>query len=185
MTLIANKIFAFLTVAAQVIFLFGLIYFFIYRQRKNNRLLRFLAERGIVPAFFIALLATLASLFYSVIAGFAPCDLCWYQRIFMYPQVILLGLAWLKKDKNIIDYSLTLALIGGLVSLYHNYLGWAASADVCAVTSGISCLRLYVVELSYITIPLMSLSAFALIVLILAVQKILSQKNKYNDLPVR
>ena len=59
-------------------------------------------------SWFIALAAMLGSLYYSEIRGLAPCVLCWYQRILMYPQVLLLGLAIVKNDRGIADYILLL-----------------------------------------------------------------------------
>ena len=156
MILIANHFLAVLTVVAQIIFAGSLLYFLIYRNQENNRLFKFLAEQGIAIAFFVALAATLGSLFYSQVAGFAPCDLCWYQRIFMFPQVVILGLAWIKQERRIIDYSLILALFGLLISLYHNYVSWGGvPVNVCTTASfvGVSCLRRYVFESGYITIP--------------------------------
>ena len=183
MILIVNHLFAVLTVVAQIIFVSGWLYFLIYRHQAGNRLLKFLAEQGIAIAFFVALAATLGSLFYSQVAGFAPCDLCWYQRIFMYPQVFILGLAWIKQERRIIDYSLVLALFGLLISLYHNYVSWggvSVNVSTTAFFVGVSCLRRYVFEFGYITIPLMGLTAFALLILVLMAQKTLNQKRNNN-----
>ncbi len=171
---IINHLLSYLVILALVLILGVLVYLILFRAAKNSWLRRLFEDWGARLAFFIALLATLGSLFYSNIAGFAPCELCWYQRIFMYPQVILLGLAWFKKEKRIIDYSLILAGLGFLIALYHNYLTWGgATTTVCATASfvGVSCLRRYVFEFGFITIPFMSLSAFALIILILAAGK--------------
>ncbi|KPC98964.1 Disulfide bond formation protein C [Geobacillus sp. BCO2] len=66
-----------------------------------------------------SLIATLGSLYFSEVLGFIPCDLCWFQRIFMYPQVIILGIAIVRKDAAAARYSFTLSLIGGGISLYH------------------------------------------------------------------
>ncbi|MEK7067519.1 MAG: disulfide bond formation protein B, partial [Patescibacteria group bacterium] len=81
-----------------------------FNSGKINRAIDWFSQQGIKFAFIIALLATLGSLFYSEVAGFEPCKLCWYQRIFMYPQVLLWGIAWWKKDKHIADYAVSLAL---------------------------------------------------------------------------
>jgi disulfide bond formation protein DsbB len=121
----------------------------------------------------IALLATLGSLFFSEITGFEPCKLCWFQRIFMYPQVVLLGLAWFKKDRKIVDYSLALAMIGAATSIYHNYIYYAAQkAAFCGSAS--SCAAPYVLEFGYITIPIMALTGFFSLILILSIQKAVS-----------
>jgi len=177
MTATMTLILALLTMAAQALFAAGLIYFLIYRRTENDLRLNFIKKQGIKLAFLVALLAVSGSLFYSEIAGYAPCDLCWFQRIFMYPQVIILGLAIIKKERRIIDYSLALAVIGWLIALYHNYAGWGgASLTVCTAAVSGACLRRYVFAFGYITIPLMSLTAFSLLILILAAARSLFKK---------
>jgi disulfide bond formation protein DsbB len=128
----------------------------------------YIQKHGLKLAFIISLVATLGSLFYSNVAGYTPCSLCWFQRIFIYPQVFLLGLALYKKEKVVIDYSLLLILVGGLISLYHNYIYYnAISTSFCASDEVAACATRYIWELGYITIPLMALSAFILIGLLL------------------
>src|SRR5258708_5189085 len=82
---------------------FAVLLFFILITPLRKRgwtkdLVEFIGERAIFFSFLVALAATLGSLFYSGIANFQPCLLCWWQRIFLYPQVILLFVAFLKKD---------------------------------------------------------------------------------------
>jgi disulfide bond formation protein DsbB len=89
-------------------------------------------------------------------------------------------MAWLKKEPAIIKYSLTLAIIGAAISLYHNYISLGGQVlTACATFSavGVSCLQRYVFKFGYITIPLMALTAFALIILILGAQKVWLKKN--------
>src|SRR3989344_7919790 len=100
---IANKIFALGTIAGQISIVAFVIYFFFFRSRQNA-VTKFLHQNGLLLAFLVALSSVFGSLFYSQIAGFAPCELCWFQRVFMYPQVLLLGFALVKKDTRIIDY---------------------------------------------------------------------------------
>ena len=167
---LVNKILSVGVIIIQLIFivsLFGLIF---YQPKKGSELAKFLGKRGILLAFVIALAATLGSLFYSEIAGYAPCDLCWYQRIFMYPQVIILGISLWHKDLGAAKYGLPLAIIGLVIALYHNYIILSGSTlSVCTQSTftGVSCLQRYVFEFGYVTIPLMSFSAFALVALIL------------------
>jgi len=170
LTEIVNQILSIGAILVQVIFLVGFVYLIFLKPGKYPPLSSFLKKWGLFLAFLIALAAVSGSLFYSEIAGFAPCDLCWFQRIFMYPQVIILGIAIWKKDLGAIKYSLPLAIGGLIVALYHNYITYSGSAiSVCSRSTfiGVSCLQRYVFEFGYITIPLMSLSAFALIALIL------------------
>lgn len=119
-------------------------------------------------AFLVALVATLGSLFYSDVAGFEPCKLCWYQRILMYPQVILFGLALWKRDHGVWLYSLTLSVIGAAIAGYHYLLqlGIAPSLPCSAVGYSASCAQRFVMTFGYITIPVMALTAFVLLALL-------------------
>lgn len=176
--LIVNKILAVSTLGMQVLILAGIFYLLFFRQKRGGVFI-FFNRHGIGLAFIIALLATGGSLFYSNIAGFAPCDLCWLQRIFMYPQVVLLGLAWMWQDKKIINYSLALAIVGSIISLYHNYISYTGNAITSCVVggTGVSCIGQYVVEFGYITIPLMALTGFLALILIFIFQKLSEGKE--------
>lgn len=114
-------------------------------------------------AWLIALVATGGSLYFSEIAGFTPCELCWIQRILMYPLVIMLGMACFRGDRHIIPYVLPLSIIGGGFSLYH-YIEQKAT-EVPSVCSGdaVPCSGAYMNLLGFITIPFLALIAFALI----------------------
>lgn len=114
--------------------------------------------------FLVAFLATAGSLLYSNIIGFPPCELCWVQRIFLYPQVIILGLALWKKTKDAAVYSLALSGLGALVAAFH-YYGQMFNPDALSAceAGGVSCAQLFFVEFGYITIPLMSLTTFIVI----------------------
>ncbi|TFD91895.1 disulfide oxidoreductase [Jeotgalibacillus sp. R-1-5s-1] len=108
--------------------------------------------------------ATVGSLYFSEIRDFVPCDMCWYQRIFMYPIVIVLGAAIIKKDAKAALYSALLSGIGGSISLYHygiqklDFL--SESAPACGV---VSCTGQYINWLGFITIPFLALTAFIII----------------------
>lgn len=114
-----------------------------------------------------ALAATLGSLYLSDIQGWTPCKMCWLQRIFMYPQVVLLAIALWVKDRTIVRYILALSLIGIALALYHYYLQIEATffpepvdPTVPCDASGESCARTYTFRFGYITIPMMAASAF-------------------------
>src|SRR3989344_3894965 len=123
-------------------------------------------------AFAVVLSAVLGSLVYSEILGYEPCKLCWIQRIFIYPQVLVLGLAlWgrHKGNRALLDISLLMSVIGGIIALYHYLLQLGLVPEgFCASTSGaVSCAERFVLQFGYITIPLMSLSTFLLVALLL------------------
>ena len=70
-------------------------------------------------AWVVSLVATFGSLYFSEIKGFIPCELCWYQRIFMYPLTLILGIGTFQNDSSVKKFVLPLALIGGSISLMH------------------------------------------------------------------
>ncbi|MDO8530248.1 MAG: disulfide bond formation protein B [bacterium] len=174
---VLNLIFSLGTIATQVFLVATIAHFLFF---KNNGLLpikRFFAwisRRAILLAFLVALVSTAASLFYSNVVGFAPCDLCWFQRIFMYPLVILFGVALIKKDSRVVMYTLPTAIVGGIISLYQNYIYYSNGGlnAICQFTGlGVSCTKRYVFEFGYVTIPVMALTAFALIITLLLLSK--------------
>lgn len=114
----------------------------------------------------VAVIATMGSLFFSEIAGWAPCKDCWLQRIFMYPQVVLLAVAIWKRDSGVAKYILALSLIGIVLSTHH-YIEQIeatffapANALVPCDDTGVSCAKTYTFRFGYITIPMMALTAF-------------------------
>jgi len=124
----------------------------------------FLKKHAITIIFIQSLVATLASLFASEVLKFPPCVLCWYQRIFIYPIVILAAVGIIKKDKNVGYYILPLSIIGGLVSVFHNLLYWGIVPESAAPCfAGISCTTKYFEWFGFITIPLLSFAAFCII----------------------
>lgn len=121
-------------------------------------------ENLLLGAWVVSLIATLGSLYFSEVMKFIPCDLCWFQRIFMYPQVILLGLAAIRKEYGIARYSLTLSVIGGTISLYHYLLQKVSFFQDHAIACGrIPCTGQYINWLGFITIPFLALTAFLII----------------------
>jgi len=165
------------TIAAQAFILFTIVWFF-FLQKRNIKIMELLGKNAVLYAGVAALLSTLGSLFYSNVAGFAPCALCWIQRIFMYPLVIMTGVALAKKDHQIIDYILSLSVVGFLVALYHNYMNYGGVSALCQILStDVSCVKRYVFEFGYITIPVMSLTASALIITLSLLYKFYHRKS--------
>jgi disulfide bond formation protein DsbB len=115
-------------------------------------------------AFVQAIGATAGSLFFSEIMKFPPCVLCWYQRIVMYPLVIILAVGIIKKDKLLPLYVLPLSIIGMIIAFYHNLLYYKIlpeSAAPCML--GVSCTTKQLEWFGFVTIPFLSFCAFALI----------------------
>lgn len=138
-------------------------YFLVYKLIEKN---------AIFLLFGVTLSGILGSLFFSEIAHFALCQLCWYQRLLLYPQIIILAAAvWLKKPKIIPIGIIPLSIIGGAIAIY-NYIIQIPSKPIytdhlipCSL-NGTSCSIRYFVHFGYITIPMMALSAFLITVII-------------------
>lgn len=119
-------------------------------------------------AWTIALLGMLGSLYFSEIRHFAPCVLCWYQRIILYPLVAIFLVGILRKDRNLPYYVLPLSVIGMLISIYHNLLYYKILPESAApCVSGVSCTTKFIEYLGFITIPLLSLIALTIITVLM------------------
>ena len=130
----------------------------------REKLIVFLQDYGVQLAFGPALAALLGSLYFSEIAGFEPCKLCWIQRILMYPLTIILLVGIFNQDDNLPKYVLPFSIAGMGVSLYHYLLQnhvFGAESNFCAV--GASCVTRYINLMGFITIPFLALTAFTLI----------------------
>lgn len=177
---IVNQGLTILVIFAQIVVLFIVVSYF-FPKRKKDAIMSFFSKRAILFSFFVSLTATMGSLFYSEIAGYTPCKLCWFQRIFMYPQPILFAVALWKKDKGIIKYALTLSVVGGLIALYHYLLQTGiVEGGACSVIGSYSaaCSQRFVMEYGYMTIPMMSLTAFAYITALLSTTFVPISKRK-------
>jgi len=123
-------------------------------------------------AWVIALLATVVSFSLSEIFNLPPCVLCWWQRIFMYPLVIIIGVGIMRKDKNWPFTTIPLAIIGTLVALYHSLIQWNIIPDNQTFCSlGVSCTTTQINWLGFITIPFMSLMSFVAIIVFTLIYK--------------
>lgn len=125
---------------------------------------RFIRENGLHFAWVVALIATLGSLYFSEIMKFYPCKLCWYQRILMYPQVILLGIAAVRRDYKQTIYVLPMTVWGAGISTYHILIQKGILFKEGGAGCGpIPCDVEYIHWLGFITIPMLALTAFVII----------------------
>lgn len=123
-------------------------------------------------SWLIASIATIGSLFFSEVMLFPPCVMCWYQRILMYPLVVILGLALFPLDTNVTKYALPLTYIGLFFAIYHNLLYYKILPEsVQPCSQGVSCTSDYIHWFGFITIQLLSLVAFAIILILLILIK--------------
>ena len=126
----------------------------------------FATAGGYLPyaAWIVAVVATAGSLFFSEVMQLPPCVLCWYQRIAMYPLVVVIGAGIVMRDRRMKFYALPFALVGLTISIYHNLLYYGLIPEsITPCMEGVSCTSRQIEWLGFITIPLMALVAFATI----------------------
>jgi disulfide bond formation protein DsbB len=122
------------------------------------------APQSVLLAWIVAAVTTLGSLYYSEHAGFVPCELCWYQRIVMYPLVVVLGVAWLRRDAKVWMTALVFVVIGAPLSLYHwlvERVPAFAESSSCSIT--VPCTAPWFEKLGFVTLAWMAMSSFLLI----------------------
>ena len=123
-------------------------------------------------SWLIATVSTLGSLFFSNVMEFAPCVLCWYQRICLFPLVIVLARGLFPLDLQVVKYALPLTVVGWLLAAYHNliYVG-IVPENLQPCSKGVSCTENYLELFGFLSIPLLALLSFTLLTCILIVLK--------------
>jgi disulfide bond formation protein DsbB len=108
--------------------------------------------------------AMVGSLYFSEKVGFAPCKLCWYQRIAMYSIAIISFVAALRNDKNIARYTIVLAPLGLVVSTYHYLLEWYPTLETNVCSLDVPCTAVWFRELGFVTLCFMAGCAFITVI---------------------
>ena len=134
-----------------------------------GRLRRRLSPLAITGAWAAATLAMAGSLYFSEVAHYTPCTLCWYQRIAMYPLVLILAIAAIRREIGIRRYAVPLAAVGAVISGYHYLLEWFPQIDTGACTVGIPCTQVWFREFGFVSLPLLALVAFGLVIAVLLI----------------
>jgi disulfide bond formation protein DsbB len=112
-------------------------------------------------AWGLALVATLGSLYFSEVADFIPCRLCWFQRIAMYPLAVVLLVAAVRRDvRGAFLYGVAFTVAGALVAVYHVYIELNPDAESAGCKIGAPCSVKWIEEFGYVTIPVLALTAF-------------------------
>lgn len=165
MTQIINTILSFGTLVLQILsvsIIIGII------TKDKSRFYSFLADKALFFVILGSLGSALMSIVYSNIIGFSPCTLCWFQRIFMYPIAVISIVALVKKyNSEFWTNAKVLSIIGGIIALYHVLNRFIGKEIIPCSASGPSCLQDLFKIFGYIDIPVMSLTAFVFILLII------------------
>ncbi len=140
-------------------------------RKENNFWLSFIKKNALGLTLILLVGSTLGSLYYSEIADFTPCKLCWLLRIFTYPQIILVLIAMKKKDNNVFNYLAWMSGLALIVSLFHNYVYYFAPDLSAVCDSSASCTAYYFSQFGFVTIPFMGLGLVFGLITILLVRK--------------
>lgn len=161
-----NYLVALGTVALQIVTVVLLALFFV---REDFPFISGLVARwGAWLAFLLTLFSTGMSLFYSNVLGVATCYLCWLERAFIYPQMVLFALAlWKRETVRIADYAIGLSIVGAIISLYQHYIQMVGESPLPCPASGGDCIQRFFFEFGYVTFPLVAFSAFAFIIVVM------------------
>ena len=116
--------------------------------------------------------STTISLFFSSVLEFEPCVLCWYQRICLFPLILILGAGLFPFDKGVVRYALPLTIVGGLIAFYHTLLyGGIIPENIQPCSQGVSCTEKYIELFGFISIPMLSFFAFSALATFLIILK--------------
>lgn len=132
-------------------------------------------ETALRAGFLIAFASAVGSLIFSEILKFPPCTLCWYQRICMYPLIVIYGVALWSDDRGFHKYSLPLVAIGLALAAYHNLLYYGVvETSIVPCQQGVSCTSKQIEYFGFVTIPFLSMMSFV----VLAAAEILSLRRR-------
>jgi len=172
-------IFSILTIAIQALLaILGILWLIgkTAHAKLYDQIKQIIKQYGLIILFLVPTAAMAGSLIFSKIIGFEPCELCWYQRMFLYPQAMLAAAAIIRKKKDIIPYLALLSVFGAIISAYQyvnqmaTYYGSSRMPLLC-ISDAVSCSEIYFLQFGYITIPLMTFTAFILILIISLIAK--------------
>ena len=132
-------------------------------------------------AWGVAAVATAGSLYFSEGAHYIPCELCWYQRIAVYPMVLILGISALRRDTSIAIYAAPLALAGVVISVYHYQLQRIPSqaSQFCDPLN--PCSLTWVWKFHYVSIPMMALTAGMLVALLVTLSHVATRGERSTE----
>jgi len=119
-------------------------------------------------AWLVASVSMLGALFFGEVMQLPPCVLCWYQRIFMFPLVLILPIGLFPLDRKVVRYALPLAVLGWLFAAFHLLLvAGVIPESIKPCTQGVPCSQTVIEWFGFVTIPLLSAVAFSAVIALL------------------
>jgi len=159
-----NNFFAILTVVALV----GAVGLLVVRVVRGPESATLLGNNAVWLAWVVALVATVGSLMYSELFHYVPCRLCWFQRIAMYPLAVVLLVGAVRRDVAVKFYAIPIALIGLVISIYHNVLQFFPSLEGTSCDPLVPCSARSIEMFGFMDLPFMAGAGFIVIAVLLA-----------------
>lgn len=159
---------------ASLIGIIGLVFWavylatHIYMKNTNTPVLSFVSKYVLLLGFLVTLGGMVLSLYYSEVLHVTACDLCWYQRIFMYSQVFIFGYAWYRKDRSVLPYTLLLSVAGFAIAVYQHMLqvGYDMYKPCSTAPFAVDCSKPTFIEFGFVTFPFMAVVLFLTVILL-------------------
>ena len=122
----------------------------------------------VFAAWLVASASALGALFFSEVMQLPPCALCWYQRIFMFPLVLIIPIGLFPFDRKVARYALPLAVLDWLFAVFHMLLiAGVVPEKLEPCVQGVPCSENVIEWFGFVTIPLLSVTAFSAIIALL------------------
>lgn len=184
-TALLTHVLGFLTLASDIALVAFILVFITAIIHGNSpwtlaarKLIMRIGRFALPLALTISIVGIVTTLYYSEIAGFEPCKLCWFQRIFLYPQAVIILVALFRRTRDIGYHLIALSVVGVIIALYHYNLQWGGAPLIpCSADLTLACSKRYFVEFGYITESMMALTAF-LSLIALSLTRIVFEKNQ-------
>lgn len=163
----ANSLLGLATLLLQIVTAGFFVIYVLRRSGFSSRIAPHIGAWGLWLAFLASFASSALTLYYSEILGIEPCPLCWWQRVFLYSQAVLFGVALWRRSSAVTMYSIALSVFGLGFALYHHALQVLPSGSLPCPATGVSCAARFMFELGYITYPLMAATLFAFLIILM------------------
>jgi disulfide bond formation protein DsbB len=160
---VLNHYLSFATILGAVfVSLFLITILYLSYRKDMEKYARCLGNYIFPLGFFVTLGGTFLTLFYQYVLLYEPCDLCWYQRVFLYSQVFMFAYAWYKKDRAVLPYALLLSVVGFIIAIYHHALqiGFDLMKPCSTAPFAVDCAKPSFIEFGFVTFPFMAVVLF-------------------------
>jgi disulfide bond formation protein DsbB len=166
----------FVALVAQIVWVV-LLAIYLGRKSWGREWAQFVGENSLGFATLVVLVAVFGSLFYSLGVGYEPCELCWWQRIFIFPQLVIFALAWKGRDLKAFTYSLWLSVLSLVAGGYQIYIQYGGHSFLACTSTGGACAKNYVNAFGYVSIPVMSVTIALYLILLALFAKNYENRN--------